>query len=189
MARYKPYNYDQLMMVPVSLEEQLVPGTLEYAIHHLIEQRIDTSFFDEQFCNDEEGRTAYDPKVLLKIVLFGYSRVFYRTLFPSELMDTFIFSEKSCPRFHFLQEFQALLRLKLLFIGRDIVENLHFPPSLFFLIFCHTRRVFHATENQYSFARQRVEPSAYGLPICGIESRHHRFHFCRQALPVYGPMP
>lgn len=74
MARYKPYNYNQLMMIPVSLEEQLVPGTLEYAIHHLIEERIDTSFFDERFCNDEEGRTAYDPKVLLKIVLFGYSR-------------------------------------------------------------------------------------------------------------------
>jgi transposase len=74
MARYKPYDYKQLMMIPVSLEEQLVPGTLEYAIHHLIEERIDTSFFDEQFCNDETGRMAYDPKVLLKIVLFGYSR-------------------------------------------------------------------------------------------------------------------
>ncbi len=74
MARYKPYNYNQLMMIPVSLEEQLVPGTLEYAIHHLIEVRIDTRFLDERFCNDEAGRSAYDPKVLLKIVLFGYSR-------------------------------------------------------------------------------------------------------------------
>jgi transposase len=74
MARYKHYDYKQLMMVPVSLEEQLVPGTLEYAIHHLIEERIDTRFFDERFCNDETGRSAYDPKVLLKIVLFGYSR-------------------------------------------------------------------------------------------------------------------
>jgi len=62
------------MMIPVSLEQQLVPGTLEYAIHHLIEERIDTSYFDERFCNDETGRSAYDPKVLLKIVLFGYSR-------------------------------------------------------------------------------------------------------------------
>jgi transposase len=74
MARFKPYDYKQLVMVPVSLEEQLVPGTLEYAIHHLIEERIDTSYFDERFCNDETGRTAYDPKGLLKIVLFGYSR-------------------------------------------------------------------------------------------------------------------
>jgi len=74
MARYKPYDYNQLMMIPVSLEEQLVPGTLEYAIHHVIEERIDTRFLDERFCNDETGRSAYDPKVLLKIVLFGYSR-------------------------------------------------------------------------------------------------------------------
>jgi len=42
MARYKYYNYDQLMLVPVSLEEQLIPGTLEYAIHHVAEERLDT---------------------------------------------------------------------------------------------------------------------------------------------------
>ena len=74
MARYKHYDYRQMMMIPVSLEEQLVPGTLEYAIHHLIEERIDTGIFDERFCNDETGRSAYDPKVLLKIVLCAYSR-------------------------------------------------------------------------------------------------------------------
>jgi transposase len=74
MPRYKPYDYDQLMMIPVSLENQLVPGTLEYAIHQLIEERVDTSIFDEKYRNDQTGRTAYDPKVLLKIVLFGYSR-------------------------------------------------------------------------------------------------------------------
>lgn len=74
MARYKPYDYDQLLMVAVSLEEQLVPGTLEYAIHHLIEDRLDLSEFDERFCNDETGRRAYDPRVLLKVVLLGYAR-------------------------------------------------------------------------------------------------------------------
>jgi len=74
MARYKPYDYNQLLMVPVSLEEQLVPGTLEYAIHHVIEERLDLRIFDERYRNDETGRTAIDPKVLLKIVLFGYSR-------------------------------------------------------------------------------------------------------------------
>jgi len=52
MARCKPYDYKQLMMIPVNLDEQLVPGTLEYAIHPLIEERIDRRFFDERFCND-----------------------------------------------------------------------------------------------------------------------------------------
>jgi transposase len=74
MPRYKPYDYKQLMMVPVSLEQQLAPGTLEYAIHTLIEERVDTTIFDERYRNDETGRTAYDPKVLLKVVLLGYSR-------------------------------------------------------------------------------------------------------------------
>jgi len=74
MARYKHYDYDQLMMLPVSLEEQLIPGTLEYAIHRVVEERLDLSMFDDRYCNDETGRTAFDPKVLIKIVLFGYSR-------------------------------------------------------------------------------------------------------------------
>ena len=74
MARYKQYDYNQMMMVPVSLEEQLMPGTLEYAIHHVVEQRLDLSIFDERYRNDETGRKAIAPKVLIKIVLFGYSR-------------------------------------------------------------------------------------------------------------------
>lgn len=74
MARYRKYNYDQMMMVPVSLEDQLEPGTLEYAIHHVIEERLDLRMFDDRYCNDETGRKAIDPKILIKIVLFGYSR-------------------------------------------------------------------------------------------------------------------
>jgi transposase len=74
MARYKQYDYDQMMMVPVSLEEQLMPGTLEYAIHHVVEERLDLRLFEDRYCNDETGRKAIDPKVLIKIVLFGYSR-------------------------------------------------------------------------------------------------------------------
>jgi len=74
MARYKRNDYNQLIMVPVSLEEQLIPGTLEYAIHHVIEERLDLSLFDDRYNNDKTGRKAIAPKVLLKIVLFGYSR-------------------------------------------------------------------------------------------------------------------
>jgi transposase len=74
MAKYKRYDYSQKVFIPVSLEDQLMPGTLEFAIHTLIETRMDMSVFDGNFKNDETGRSAYDPKVLLKIVLLGYSR-------------------------------------------------------------------------------------------------------------------
>jgi hypothetical protein len=48
MAKYKSYDYCQRVMIPVSLEDQLMPGTLEFAIHTLIETRMDMSIFDQQ---------------------------------------------------------------------------------------------------------------------------------------------
>ena len=74
MARYKRYDYKQSLMIPVSLEDQLMPGTLEFAIHTLVESRLDMSVFDDNYQNDDVGRRAYDPKILLKVVLLGYSR-------------------------------------------------------------------------------------------------------------------
>jgi len=74
MAKYKPYDYSQSLLIPVFLQEQLMPGTLEFAIHTLVEERMDLSVFDDKYQNDETGRRAYDPKILLKVVLLGYSR-------------------------------------------------------------------------------------------------------------------
>ena len=74
MAKYKSYDYSQKVFIPVALEDQLMPGTLEFAIHTLVETRMDMSIFDGRYKNDKTGRSAYDPKVLLKVVLLGYSR-------------------------------------------------------------------------------------------------------------------
>src|SRR5512136_1437159 len=74
MAKYKPYTYAQDMLIPVSLNEQIMPGTLEFAIHTLVDERMDVSIFDEKYRNDDTGRRAYDPRILLKVVLLGYSR-------------------------------------------------------------------------------------------------------------------
>src|SRR5210317_1005672 len=74
MAKYKPYDYSQSLLIPVSLQEQLMPGTLEFAIHTLVEERMDMSVFDDKYQNDDTGRRAYDPKILLKVVLLAYSR-------------------------------------------------------------------------------------------------------------------
>jgi len=52
MAKYKSYNYSQNVLIPVSLEDQLIPGTLEFAIHTLVETRMYTSIFDCRYDND-----------------------------------------------------------------------------------------------------------------------------------------
>jgi transposase len=74
MPRFKPYDYRQGLLVPLTLDKQLVEGSLEYALHHLIEERIEEAWFEELYANDEVGRPAYSPKLLLKVILFGYSR-------------------------------------------------------------------------------------------------------------------
>lgn len=74
MPKFKTYDYRQRVLLPVSLEDQLMPGTLEFSIHTLVEKRLDMSIFEGKYRNDETGRAAYDPKILLKIVLLAYSR-------------------------------------------------------------------------------------------------------------------
>ncbi len=74
MAKFKPCNEDQLVMLPISLQDQLVPGTLEHTISQLVEKHIDLSVFDVRYNNDETGTTAIHPKILLKVILLAYSR-------------------------------------------------------------------------------------------------------------------
>jgi len=74
MPTFIPYDYNQDTMVVINFEEQLQPGTFEHAVHHLIEHRLDISVFHPRFKNDDTGRPAYDPAILLKIILFAYSK-------------------------------------------------------------------------------------------------------------------
>ena len=74
MARYKEYNYSQGKFIPIDFERQILPGTFEYSLHYLIDNEIDLSIFDSRYRNDETGAPAYDPAILLKIILYAYSR-------------------------------------------------------------------------------------------------------------------
>ncbi|MFH1581727.1 MAG: transposase [Pseudomonadota bacterium] len=51
-----------------------MPGTLEHAIHEVVEKKINLSIFVDKYNNDDTGSPAYDPKILLKVVLLAYSR-------------------------------------------------------------------------------------------------------------------
>jgi transposase len=74
MAKYKKYTYDQGLMIAVDFTKQIVPGSLEYTIHWLVENKIDLTGIEAKYKNDFTGAPAYDPSILLKIVLLAYSR-------------------------------------------------------------------------------------------------------------------
>jgi transposase len=73
MARYKQIDTSPRFLA-VDLEAQLLPGTLEHALNHLLDHEIDLSGFDARFNNDVTGASAYPPAMLLKVVLLAYSR-------------------------------------------------------------------------------------------------------------------
>jgi len=74
MAKFKPLNENQLVMLPISLQDQLVPDTLEHTISELVEKHLDLSVFDARYNNDETGAAAIHPKILLKVILLAYAR-------------------------------------------------------------------------------------------------------------------
>lgn len=74
MARYKEYDYSQGKFIPIHFDKQILPGTFEYTLHYLIDNEIDLSIFDPRYKNDDTGAPAYDPAILLKIILYAYSR-------------------------------------------------------------------------------------------------------------------
>ena len=45
MANHQLYDYKQSVNEPIFLEDQLLRGTLEYAIHYIVEERMDISVF------------------------------------------------------------------------------------------------------------------------------------------------
>ena len=73
MARYKIVDRNPRLL-PVVLSEQIQPGSFEFALDHLVDHELDLSALDARFNNDETGASAYDPRVMLKIVLLAYSK-------------------------------------------------------------------------------------------------------------------
>ena len=47
MARYKPYDYGQMKLLPISFERQILPGSFEYTLSELIDEEVDLSGMSE----------------------------------------------------------------------------------------------------------------------------------------------
>lgn len=73
MARYKDTD-SGMKLLAVDLSRQLLPGTFEHALSHVLDRELDLSHFDAHYRNDVSGASAYPPAMLLKVVLFAYSQ-------------------------------------------------------------------------------------------------------------------
>lgn len=139
MARYKRYDYSQGVLIPVSFDEQLMSGTLEFAINQLVEKHMDLSIFDGKYKNDETGRPAYDPKILLKVVLLGYSRgLISSRKIEQACRENIVFMALSCgqcPDYTTIATFVSAMKNEILPLFRNILlvcEEMNLLGGTFF---------------------------------------------------------
>ncbi len=74
MPKFKPTNQAQGHFLPVFFPKQLQQGTFEFAVNYLVDHELDLFCIEQRYNNDETGAPAYDPCILLKVILLAYSR-------------------------------------------------------------------------------------------------------------------
>jgi transposase len=125
MARFKEYSYSQGVFKTIFFEKQILPGTFEYALHYLIDNEVDLSVFKERYKNDKTGAKAYDPAILLKIILYAYSKGIVSSRKIAQCCkENVIFmalSADTCPHFTTIADFISSLDKEAVHLFRDIL--------------------------------------------------------------------
>ncbi len=70
MPNYFAYSPEQAELLPRHVRDELPPGHLCFLIHEMVEG-LELSGFDEAY--SEEGQKAYNPRMMLKLWLYGFA--------------------------------------------------------------------------------------------------------------------
>jgi transposase len=70
LAKFREYNQNQIMLLPPSLEEKIPERHLSRVVSKVIEN-LDIKDIEETY--SDLGTHGYHPRMLLKVVLYGYS--------------------------------------------------------------------------------------------------------------------
>ena len=80
MARYKPVHKG-LKLLAVDFDRQVLPGSFEHALCHLIDHELDLQPFHARYQNDDSGAPAFNPAALLKMVVCDRQGLIGREMF------------------------------------------------------------------------------------------------------------
>jgi len=70
MAKFKSYRKDQLHLLPPCLEDYVTEGHLSRLVYEVVEG-LDTTAIEDKY--SELGQNTYHPKILLKLLFYGYA--------------------------------------------------------------------------------------------------------------------
>jgi transposase len=87
---------------------------------------MDMGIFEGRYCNDETGAPAYDPRILLKVVLYAYSKgiIFSRRIAQCccENMVFMALSADSRPHFTTIADFVSSLHEEIVSLFRHVLQ-------------------------------------------------------------------
>lgn len=69
---YRPYEPDQMLLLPPSLKEWLPRGHLTHFISELVEESLDLKSITQVYEREERGYPPYHPVMMTKILLYAY---------------------------------------------------------------------------------------------------------------------
>ena len=125
MARYKSYDVNQVTLIPVSFPDQILPGSFEHALNEIVDEHIDLRPFEARYQNDDTGCLAYDPAILLKIVVYGYYKGIISSRRLAEACQRNVvfkaLSADTQPHFTTVADFVASLHKEIAGVFRDVL--------------------------------------------------------------------
>jgi transposase len=68
---YRPYYPDEDLLLPPSLREWLPENHLAYFVSDVVDN-LDLSAMDAVYGNEKRGQPPYDPRMMSKVLLYGY---------------------------------------------------------------------------------------------------------------------
>ena len=73
---FRPYTPDQILLLPPDLAEWVPAGHLARLVDDLVENTLDLDAIYNVY-TEVRGAPPYDPRLLLKVLLYGYSNGIY----------------------------------------------------------------------------------------------------------------
>ena len=69
---FRPYQPDQLLMLPESLQDWLPEGHLSQHVSDLVDG-LDLRVFYERYEGDGRRKSPYEPRMMVKVLIYGYA--------------------------------------------------------------------------------------------------------------------
>src|SRR3954470_13406270 len=75
---FRPYDQDQVLLMAPSIQDWVPDGHLARFVSDLVDEALDLSAIYAAY-EEERGFPPYDPRLMVKLVIYGYATLEERT--------------------------------------------------------------------------------------------------------------